>query len=190
VARLGKARQGPSAESHVGDFFLQEEAMSENKGRLFIGGVPTGPSVALLEAKFGDVALGESVPYAEIAAVIGVDRHAGRFNVVVSRWRDKLLKERNIRTTRTAGTEAVYFCGHDERAGLVYGGLRQGAKHFRKCATHAAMIPGEKLEEADRRKVTHVRMVAMVMADATTVSVNQLAETFRAPRQLPKRALG
>jgi len=165
--------------------------MSENKGRLFIGGVPTGPSVALLEAKFGDVALGDSVPYAEIADVIGVDRHSSRFDVVVSRWREKVLKERNIETDRVGGTECVYFRCEWERAGSVFQGLRKSTKGLRRLARRAANIRIEKLETEDhRRQATHARTVSMFMAETTTVSVNQLAETFRAPRQLPKRALG
>lgn len=156
-----------------------------NAARIFLGGKPTGPAVALLEAATVSRQLGDLVTYAEISAAIHEPVRTNRFRAVLDAWRKKLYREKNIKTEAVSG-QGIRLCLEHERAGHVFGQLRRAGRSIVRGAHEAERILVEKLEtEQDRRRAEHARRVAEVAAKAVTMQVNELALTFRAPRQLP-----
>lgn len=75
-------------------------AMSK-KGKLFYGGIPTGPDVERLMML--DISPGDSIEYAVIENTISVSRKDSRFYTVTRVWREQLLRDRRLHVVPCGG---------------------------------------------------------------------------------------
>lgn len=113
--------------------------------RIFRGGVPTGPDVALLMAL--DPQPGASVSYEEIEAAIGCDHNSPRFRTVTTAWRKRLFHERLLQSVAQGGA-FLFLTPEQAHDRAVFGFARLGR------ATGRVLV---KAEAIDRRELPEAK---------------------------------
>lgn len=135
---------------------------------IFSAGVPTGPDVDRLIAKFGTPEEGTIVPYPEIMAVLGVERGSSRWGSVVTAWKKKLRRESNIeiKAVVNVGFECLDPHRRIDHAGSKYKG---GMRAITRAADIAMTTRPEPLTQRELRAQTHLVMAgaAIKLAAAT-----------------------
>jgi hypothetical protein len=135
---------------------------------IFSAGVPTGPDVDRLIAKFGTPEEGTVVTYPEIAEVLGVERGSCRWGSVVTAWKKKLKRESNIvlRAVTNVGFECLDPHKRVDHVGSKYKG---GLRAIKKAADIAITTRPEPLTQREQRARDHVIMAgaAIQLAAAT-----------------------
>jgi|SRR5688572_17030408 len=140
-------------------------------GKIFQGGVPTGPDVTKLMEL--DPQPGMSLSYEEIERAIGLRYGDARFNTVIESFRKRLFRERLLQTKRAGG--AIHFLtndgAHDEGRARVKKIGRQAGRHRIKVdAIDARDLTSE-------RQTVHalLRREAQAMLDAAQQAEKALA---------------
>lgn len=91
---------------------------------LFLGGIPTEPDVQKLIDAFKDPSEGQIITWQEIANVIEEPYGSSRFRTVVTAWRKRLFRTRNIHLLIKRG-QGLYAGSPPER-------IRDSGKRFVK----------------------------------------------------------
>lgn len=139
--------------------------------KLYFGGVPTRMDVAALMEKVKPVA-GQSVPYADIAAIIDCRHESNRFRTVTGAWRKKLLSEKSIQVKAEGG--AFHFLTATEALGANIEGLSRVGKQARRVVVRSNFINAADLSETDKEKHRILVREAAALVEATRRSVTQI----------------
>jgi hypothetical protein len=140
---------------------------------IFSAGVPTGPDVDRLIAKFGTPEEGTVVPYREIVAVLGVKRGSGRWMSVIEAWKKKLRRESNIelKAVVNVGFECLDPHKRVDYAGSKYKG---GLRAITRSADLARNTRPQALTQRELRVQTHLIMVAAAIQLAAATEAKKI----------------
>jgi hypothetical protein len=74
------------------------EVKKMGKGKIYFGGIPTGPDVnRLVDAfKVQEMNLGDLIPYEKVSEIIGQGQNSSRWRSITNAWRKKIENEHNI----------------------------------------------------------------------------------------------
>lgn len=73
-------------------------------------GLPTGPEVSILKQSYPDPQVGDRIPYAEVAAIIGRAPNTHRFRSVTNAWRRYLIDQGKVIHCETGVAFVVATC--------------------------------------------------------------------------------
>lgn len=141
-------------------------------GKLFFGGVPTGPNVdALMKL---DCTLGTSISYEDISAIILTDPKSHRFLTVTNAYRKRLFRERLIQTKAEGG--AIHFLTADQADTRGRDNVTRIGRKSRRTAIEVDSITPAELS-SDERRASHMLLKRETMAifDAVQKSAKALA---------------
>lgn len=141
----------------------------------FNSGIPTGPDVDRLIAKFGVPTAGTVMTYAEISAAIGEAKGTHRFNSVTNAWRKRLYNAHNVLLSAVAkvGYEAL---ANTKRVTVATGKFKHGLRAVRRAATVAAKTDTDGLSTNDVRTRDHIIGVG---AKLTLVAATEARSALR-----------
>lgn len=152
--------------------------------KLFFGGVPTEPDVKKLIDAYGVPQPG-MIPYADVAAVIGLDPKSTRWRSVTDAWRFRLRRENNIEVRAIPGM-GFKVLTEQERIPDTYVALRQTARVAREANRRAVSIDSARLNDVDRTKRDHLCRATAMVATSTSTEVGSIAAALKPPPQMPR----
>lgn len=126
---------------------------------VFNKGIPTEPDVRRLCDVFADLPAGRKLAWSELAAVIGSEYGTHRFRSVVTAWRKKLYRERNVLFGAVRGYGIEVLDGHG-RTGAAGSTFKSGLRKVNRAGDIAIRTDVHTLSKEDRRVVDHVSAVA------------------------------
>jgi len=153
----------------------------------FRGGLPYQPDVRALEEAFSELNEGEEILYEAIEGILKCSRTSCRFDGVITSWRHRLIRERDIDTKRT-GTGVRILFPHErmeEADADILSGFRKakrGGKRF--CAT-----PFNRLDEIGRKKFDHKMLTVARIGLILDGMKKELKLDLPAAKSLPKPKL-
>lgn len=154
---------------------------------MFFGGVPTEPDVLKLLEAFPVIEPGQTIPYAEIEKILGIDRQVkmSRFRTVLTAWIKKVKVEKNfvLRTVRMTGIQRLTEV--DRSVGNRMGWRRDQRRAGRKVRD-MLLVHTPELTDTELRSHDHAKRVMLAHSEATAQSAKEIAAP--APvKALPKR---
>lgn len=129
------------------------------------GGVTTAPEVRALHDAFPGLAPGQRLPYAEIAALIGVPVGGHRWARITGRWRLQVYRERNLIVGVDPGQAFVVLDEHERldtgarRSGHAMRALRRASAIV--AGTDPAQLTAEERQRQGHLLRTHARLTAV-----------------------------
>lgn len=124
--------------------------------KLFQGGVPTEMDVIAIGRKWPEMKVGDTVPYADIEALIHVNRRSHRFRTVTTAWRRKHERA----TGDIVGCNIEHQCFEvldpSKRVGLAEGKLKTSARAARRSMRVASGTPNEGLTPEELAMRDHI----------------------------------
>lgn len=153
-------------------------------GKLFFGGVPTGPEVDKLLEKFGAPEPGV-ISHEQIEGVIGQRRDSSRYHTIVTQWRRRLLKDRNLDTSAELGV-GVRILSEPERVDVSAKDLCGASRKAIKAYRRASVIRSEMLDEVSRKKLDFVKHAGGQSIEAVGTAVREMSNALRAVAQMPR----
>jgi hypothetical protein len=151
---------------------------------LYFGGIPTGPAVAEIIKKIGDVLPGTDISYSAIEAAIGAKRNSSRFRTVTAAWRKECLRRRNVEVVAVAKTGFRALLP-EERVGHNYQGFRAGLRKQSRAVKRVTMVRDDELTPDSRTRRENMQRSAALIMDIATNLHKSIAPP--APQQqLPK----
>lgn len=154
---------------------------------IFRGGIPYGPQVAKLVTHFGTPSPGV-IEHGSIEGVIGEKWRSTRYRQVVGAWRRKMLREWNVGTKAEMG-EGIRVLTEAERVEEGRRMVGQNARHVLRAHRWVLMVDAAKLDDVAKKRHEHLTLFSARMSEAASTNAKALAETLKAPAQLP-RAIG
>ena len=134
----------------------------------FFRGIPTAPDVKRLDDAYGSLSVGQKLQWGELASVVGESPGTYRFRTIVTQWRRKLDRDRNIIMGAVRGEGLEVLDGHG-RAVHVGVGFKSGMRKSGRAASVACRTDLTTLDAPDRRVVEHVNnTVAAIRLVAAT----------------------
>lgn len=121
-----------------------------------INGIPTAATVNALLQAFVDLPAGRTITHEEIETVVGLTRRGDRYQTIVSIWRKRLQKERNIDTEPSKGIGVVVL-GEYERVEASVRDYLRGARKIGRSARRIGLVRTELLSADEQRKAEHAR---------------------------------
>ena len=142
--------------------------MSEHK--LFFGGVPVGPDVAVLDQRYPELNHGDMLTHDELSEAIGYSWRSSRYRTVLTAWRHQLFKERGIelQAVRAAGMRVMT---NTERVDSHIDKTIGGIKAIAKAGARIAAVPRSGLPDNVRAKADN--------AQAAIAKMNVYGAQFR-----------
>lgn len=156
------------------------------KAVTYFRGLPTEPDVNNLLGALPDLKPGDEIPNDWISEIIKAPWRSARFKTVVSVFRKKLLREKNIDTRCVPGV-GVRILTEPERVTESIGGFRKGVRGVRKSAARISLVTTSVLSPEDQRRADFARRQMEATYSAAAKSAKDIADTYRPPQQLPKR---
>lgn len=158
------------------------------EARMFFGGLPYGPDVAKLVAKFGVPAVGALISHEDIADCIGHDWKTARYTGVVASWRSKLRRDHNIDTAAEVGVGVKILTGQ-ERIDASEGDFKASTRQLRRAAVRISVTPEDGLTDDQKKRRGHLQEVTarVYMAQANE---HKSLRPPQAPPALPRRSAG
>jgi hypothetical protein len=149
-------------------------------------GVPTEIDVKRLREAYPQLAVGQLIPYEDVARVIGAPYKTGRFRVVTEAWRKWLRRSENCAVKCVAGRGFMRMA-ELERSEVDRVGWRKDQGRAARKVRDLARVDTLSFEERDRSSHDHARRVLQAHVEHTAGTVRELAPP--APvRLLPRRS--
>lgn len=150
--------------------------------KMFFGGQPTAYEVRKLEEAFPALKEEDEVTHDQIEAVIKVTRRTNRYRNVVSAWRKKTLREKNI------DLGSVHAVGYrcllpPERVGAGIKGVQSGVRLQLKSINRACLAETE--DRVLRSKQEVMRRYGVALSHEASTLMKEIALP-KAPEQLPR----
>lgn len=146
----------------------------ENKHYAWQDGLPTGPDVTLIRAKWPNLKAGDSIPYDEVAALIGVKVNSVRFRSVTNAWRTR--EQEDGRVIKCEKKIAFYVATAEQITSSTYDALRHIGRSAKKQRKHLGTIHAA--DQHTKGIVDHqARLMHAVEKDARVKRMNILPST-------------
>jgi len=95
--------------------------------KTYFGGMPTGPDVRKLTKAVGCPAEGSLITHEQLEQILEETRTSGRYRVVVTAWRKKLLADHNVDTEAEHG-QGLRVLRAEERISKGIQGVQAGVR--------------------------------------------------------------
>lgn len=168
MAWLGAAWRGSAGQGAGWPLMLKGRVMA---GKLFFGGLPTASDVAKLMAL--DVTAGQSVSYADVSDLIGVDPKSNRFGTVADAWIRAMFRERNIEVVRRGG--AFVALEPRERISESSKRMTRIGRAAGRAAVKVVAIDARELSEDEQRRLDLMRREIAALRDEAARACRSVA---------------
>lgn len=137
----------------------------------FKNGLPTDIDIRALTDAYGVPAVGASISYEDVAALIKSPARSSRWTTVTNRWRKRLFKEHNVLIEARDGA----FRAMDPAARVDHGAgkYRSGVKHFRRAYTVIGTTDTSQLSAEQKALATHIQNSAATAITAARISAKR-----------------
>jgi hypothetical protein len=127
--------------------------MSEGKGTVFFGGIPTEPDVKKLINTFDvrKMTPGCTIEYSEVAEVIEQKKDSSRWRTVTSSWRKRLEKDHGIFLDCDSVKQAFCVLSEGGKVGLSGRKLRSAVSAARRSYIISGQVDVKQLNEDEKR---------------------------------------
>lgn len=149
--------------------------------KLYFGGIPTKIDVDKLMAL--ELQPGAALPYADVEALIQVERGTNRFRTVTDAWRKRLFREKLIQSS--AYGETFHLLTPDEAHDRGREGISRVGRMVRRTRIGIEAVDASQLTGDRRDKHNLLRREAEIVHDAVLKSAKEIA----APAPSAGRAL-
>lgn len=153
---------------------------------MFFRGRPYGPDLDRLDEAFPSPKEGDIIQSQEIAEVIGEDRSSNRYKGVVTAWRKRLRRERNIDTDAVVGV-GIKVLPPADRLRCSERDYTRGVRQQLRSEARLMSVPRERLDEKGQHRYDHARSVLAKTRDAVLSARRELAVDIAPVKSLPKR---
>jgi hypothetical protein len=142
-------------------------------------GRPTEPDCRRLDEAFPTLEAGTVVRYEDIAQIIGEDRKSNRFAVVLSAWRKRLFRLRNVDFRAVAGV-GLRVLPEWDRVVCANGDFHGATRAVARSARRLGAVRTETLSPEQQRVATHAARVISATLQEATSGRKALVFEFRA----------
>lgn len=123
---------------------------------LFNGAIPTRVDVDALLEGIGIPQVGTHIPYADISAIIKLDRKNSRWNSVITAWRKELESEHNI-FLKAIPNEGFDVMSDDVKMEAVRGHVKRSRNSLKRAEIIATQVKRESLTDENKASYDHYR---------------------------------
>ena len=152
TVRLGTVGQG-GAWNMVNQILQEGKQMSEGRGKLYFGGIPTEPDVNLLMRSFdiNEMNPGYTVDYSKVSEIINQRIRSSRWRTVTMAWRKRLEKGHGIFLDCDPDKQAFFVLSEGGKVGLSGKKLRSSIVAARRSYVVSGHVDAKKLSEDEKR---------------------------------------
>lgn len=161
---------------------------------IYLGGLPTGPDVRKLEAKFPDLEAlrGKIITHEEVEQLLGEPRTSNRYKTVTGAWRRKVEKSTGIVIDGRGEAQGVGFrvLLHGDQVEFGVNQRRAGARRIRRAYQAVASTNEEKLTAEQKRLRDHEIFAAAKINAVMMATRKKLGEPPTGPALVDKPVPG
>lgn len=133
--------------------------VAKHDARPFIGGVPTEPDVRLLKRTYAEaLAVGLTIPFAEVADAISVSPDSARFATVTARWRREVEQETGF-VIGAPGDKTFRVLSASETLTLSNRKARTAARATKRSMILSRRVDRAQLTDAERQLLNYTQKV-------------------------------
>jgi hypothetical protein len=153
------------------------------KAKLFVGGVSTEPDVKRLLETFGCPDEGKVISYADVEAMLGIERTTSRFRTVVTAWRRQLKKLHNVEMFTLSGVGYRVLAPADRVVGSV-NEFARGVRKIGRAVTRIESVPVERLDQKQQKSAEHTRRLMHATLSQARSDSKAIAFEFKPQQRL------
>ena len=144
-------------------------------GYRFATGVPTKVDVDELAEKIGAPAVGSTVAYSTVEAIIHVGHRENRFRTITAAWRKLMEKEHNL-LSEAVPNEGFLFLTNSDRVAFVAKGFHSALRKSRVVGRRSAETSRVGLSVEQVRTLDHVANTSAVFTVQAALAARKLRE--------------
>jgi len=126
--------------------------------KVLFSGRPTGPDVEAIAKRYPELKPGDTVLYSDVAEIIEEKENTTRFHTVISAYRRRMYRDRNVEMTPETGV-GLTVKDNSQRVEGHSRKIAQAIRGARRAATGAQRTPIEGLSIDEKRTRDHTIIV-------------------------------